>query len=111
MKVKELEIAGNQYTIGSLTVDQYEGLIGDGVTVQGKEFIRQHMIPIVAASLLNAQSGNGRWFPNWPQDGITPQSTSANLDLDELNALYKEVIELSGLKSKQPGEAVAAASQ
>lgn len=117
MKIKEVEVGEQKYKIGSLTVDQYEQFIGDGVHVQGnKEFIRSHMVPVVAASLENAAQGNGEWFaapsPNfqraWPESHLR-----AHLDFDELQRLYTALIELSGLKTTgaKPGEAAAAASQ
>lgn len=118
MKVKEVEIGDQKYRIGSLTVDQYEQFIGDGISTKGKEFIRQHMVPVVAASLENAAQGNGKWFVQ-PSANGSPKRTwaeedvSAQLDFGELDKLYSAIIELSGLKTSgaKPGEPAAAASQ
>lgn len=116
MKTKEVPIGEHTYKIGSLIVDQYEAFIGDGITVKGKEFIKTHMVPVVAASLENAVQGNGKWFTEapvnferkWPESEVRAQ-----LDFGELDQLYSSIIELSGLKTSlaKPGEAAAAASQ
>lgn len=115
MKTKEVPIGEHTYKIGSLTVDQYEAFIGDQITVKGKEFIKTHMVPVVAASLENAAQGDGKWFVaegnferKWPESEVRSQ-----LDFGELDQLYSAIIELSGLKTSlaKPGEAGAAASQ
>jgi len=120
MKTKEIEVGEQKFTIASLTVDQYEQFIGDGVTKKGKEFIRAHMVPIVAASLENAAAGNGKWFVAAASDSMavrerkwTDADVSATLDFGELEQLYGEIIQLSGLKTSgaKPGEAAAATNQ
>lgn len=117
MKVKEVPIGEQKYKIGSLTIDQYEQFIGDGVTLQGnKEFIRQHMLPVVAACLENAVQGSGEWFASAPESFQRQWPDSrlrCHLDFDELQKLYTAIMELSGLKTSgaKPGEAAAAASQ
>lgn len=121
MKTKEVPIGEQKFKIASLTVDQYEHFIGDGVSAKGKQFVRAHMVPVVAASLENAAAGNGKWFVEpsvddgntarvrkWPENEV-----SAQLDFGELETLYGEIIKLSGLKTTgaKPGEPAAAAIQ
>lgn len=123
MKLKEVPIGEQKFKIASLTVDQYEQFIGDGISVKGKEFVRAHMVPVVAAALENAAAGNGKWFVEPSRDGVPSHAVymrkwpdaevSAQLDFGELEALYSEIIKLSGLKSTgaKPGEPAPAAIQ
>lgn len=103
MKIKDVSIGEVKFKIASLTVDQYEAMIGDGVTVKGKEFIRQHMCPVVAASLENAAQGNGKWFTDQSTTEAIPQWTATRvgyeLDFGELELLYNEIVKFSGLKT------------
>lgn len=109
MKVKEVEIGTHKFVIASLTVDQHEQLIGDDLkNMSGKDFIRQHMLPVVAVSLRNARENSAKWFPS--QEPLPVSEISAELDFAEVNELYTEVLKLSGLKAVVAGEGAAATS-
>lgn len=110
MKVKEVEIGTHKCVIASLTVDQHEQLIGDDLkNLSGKDFIRQHMLPVVAVSLRNARENSAKWFPS--PDPLPVSDISSELDFAEVNELYVEVLKLSGLKAANPGEGAAATNQ
>ena len=102
---KVVNIEGDEFKIAPLNIDQVEEHLGSAPNATDDTGNwRSHLLNAIAWSLNNASGAeNG--------DRVTPESLRKRLDLITLPALYKAVLEISGLRTVESGASSSGESQ
>lgn len=101
VRIKEFEIEGAKVKLGALTVEQVEQLVTKAPENSTVEELLERMRKVICAGLNNAINGGGE--TQW-----TPERVPKEMDLLIIPAVWRAIVELSGLEVKPAGEAKAA---